>query len=60
MNDIFEFLSKLKDPVMGLVIVGLFYLLYMKEKYCQGLSITLTKCVTLLEMLTYGHGNKGD
>ena len=58
MDTIFEFLNKLKDPLLGLIIVGMFYLLYIKEKYCQNLSVTLTKCVTLLEILVYGHNRK--
>lgn len=60
MEEILKFLSALKDPVMGLVIVGLFYILWMKEKYCQGMAVTLTKAVTILEMLYYGHDHKGD
>jgi hypothetical protein len=66
MNDLFDLLTKMKDPLMGLIIVGLFYMLWMKEKTCQGftksyqtLSETLVKAVTLLEMLTYGH-KRGD
>jgi len=54
-NELWEILKNLKDPLTGIVICGLFYLLWMKERYCQSLSVTLTKCVTLLEMLVYGH-----
>lgn len=62
MNDILDFLSKLKDPVLGMIIMGLFYMLWMKEKTCQrfaasfqALSETVTKAVTILEMLSHGH-----
>ena len=58
MNDILNFLSQLKDPIMGLVIVGMFYMLWMKEKTCQAFSVSYkelaestVRAVTLLEVL---------
>lgn len=54
MNDILDFLSKLRDPLMGLVIVILSYLLITLQRCYNGLLKANIRAVALLQVLVFG------
>ena len=54
MNDILDFLSKLKDPLMGLVTVSLLYLLITLQRCYNGLLKANVRAVALLQVLVFG------
>ena len=54
MNDILDFLSKLKDPLMGLVIIVLSYLLITLQRCYNGLLKANVRSVALLQVLVFG------
>ena len=54
MNDILDFLSKLKDPLMGLIVVALLYLLITLQRCYNGLLKANVRAVALLQVLVFG------
>ncbi|MCX6010142.1 MAG: hypothetical protein NTW48_08970 [Chloroflexi bacterium] len=54
MNEMLDFLSKLKDPLMGLVVVSLLYLLITLQRCYNGLLKANIRAVALLQVLVFG------
>jgi len=54
MNEMLDFLSKLRDPLMGLVIVILSYLLITLQRCYNGLLRANVRAVALLQVLVFG------
>jgi hypothetical protein len=67
-SEIVDLLKFLKEPITilaGISIIGLFYLLIVRERQCvncgnnlAACNVTLTKLTTLIEVLLYKGGKK--